>query len=101
MLLFVSILNVSVQNMVAYVMLPIVIFVLVYSLTISEVAVTFPDTSCFIPHWNTLCWVTCVTIPIFDYPKHVFLHYKANIEKSVGSAILHNVQCVSCKEFRW
>ena len=36
--------------MVAYVMLPIVIFVLVYSLTISEVAVTFPDTSCFIPH---------------------------------------------------
>ena len=51
--------SVSVQNMVAYVMLVIVIFVLVYSLTISEVvAVTFPDTSCFIPcdGWNTPCW---------------------------------------------
>ena len=36
--------------MVAYVMLVIVIFVMVYSLTISEVAVTFLDTSCFIPH---------------------------------------------------
>ena len=33
----------------AYVMLAIVIFVLVYSLTICEVAVTFPDTSCFVP----------------------------------------------------
>ena len=49
MLLFVSILNVSVQNMVAYVMLPIVIFVLAYSLTISEVPFTFPDISHFIP----------------------------------------------------
>ena len=39
----------TVQNMVAYVMLVTVIFVLVYSLTISEEAVTFPDTSCFIP----------------------------------------------------
>ena len=48
--------TVSVQNMVAYVTLVIVIFVLVYSLIIGEVAVTFPDTSCFIPCWNTLCW---------------------------------------------
>ena len=40
----------SVQNMVAYVMLQIVIFVLVYDLIISEVAVTFPDTSYFIPN---------------------------------------------------
>ena len=46
---------VSVQNMVAYVILVIVIFVLAYNLTISEVTVTFPDTSCFIPHWNTPC----------------------------------------------
>ena len=50
MLLFVSFLCVSVQKMVAYAMLAIVIFVMVYSLAISEVAVTFPDTSCFIPH---------------------------------------------------
>ena len=50
MLLFVSVFNECVQNIVAYVLLVIVIFVLVYSLTISEVAVTFPDTSCFIPH---------------------------------------------------
>ena len=42
--------------MVAYVMLVTVIFVLVYSLTISEEAVTFPDTSCFIPRWSTPCW---------------------------------------------
>ena len=35
--------------MVTYVMLVIVIFVLVYSLTIIEVAVTFPDTRCLIP----------------------------------------------------
>ena len=45
----VSIFSVSAQNMVAYVTLVIVIFVLVYSLIIGEVAVTFPDTSCFIP----------------------------------------------------
>ena len=50
MLLFVSVFSVCVQNMVAHVTLVIVIFVLVYSLTISEEAVTFPDTSCFIPH---------------------------------------------------
>ena len=49
MLLFVSVFSVSVQNMVTYVMLVIIIFVLVYSLTITEVAVTFPDMSCFIP----------------------------------------------------
>ena len=55
MLFFVSVFSVSVQNMVAHVMMLIVIFVLVYSLTISEVAVTFPDTSCFIPRWNSLC----------------------------------------------
>ena len=36
--------------MVAYFMLPIVIFVLVYCLTINEEDVTFPDTRCFIPH---------------------------------------------------
>ena len=42
-------LSVSFQNMVAYVMLSIVMFVLVYRLIINEVAVTFPDTSCFIP----------------------------------------------------
>ena len=39
--------------MVAYVMLVIDIFVLVYSLTISEVAVTFP--SCFTPRRNAPC----------------------------------------------
>ena len=44
-----SILSASAQNMVAYVMLLIVIVVLVYSLTIREVALTFPDTSCFSP----------------------------------------------------
>ena len=43
-------LSMSVQNMVAYVILVIVIFVLVYNLTINEVAVTLPDTSCFIPN---------------------------------------------------
>ena len=41
MLLFASILSASFQNMVAYVMLAIVISVRVYSLTISEIAVTF------------------------------------------------------------
>ena len=51
--------NSSPLNMVAYVMLPIVISVLVYSLNISEVAVTLPDTSCFIPHRNALCWTNC------------------------------------------
>ena len=64
----------SVQNMVAYViMLPIVICVLVYSLTISEEAVTFRDTS--YPNWNALCWTNYVIMPILNYPKHVFLHY--------------------------
>ena len=38
-----------VQNTVAYVLLVIVIFVLVYILIISEVAVTSPGTSCFMP----------------------------------------------------
>ena len=76
LLVFVS---VSVQNMVAYVMLPIVIFVLVYSLTISEVAVTFPDTSCFIPHWSALSWTNYVITPILNYPKHVFALYFLNI----------------------
>ena len=42
MFLFVSVSSVSVKNMVAYVMLVIDIFMLVYSLTISKVAVTFP-----------------------------------------------------------
>ena len=45
----VSVCSVSVQNMVAYVTLVIVIFVLVYRSTIIEATVTFPDTSCFIP----------------------------------------------------
>ena len=49
MLLFVTVFSVSVQNMVAYIMLVIVIFVLVYSLAISEAADTFPDISCFDP----------------------------------------------------
>ena len=48
-LLFVCILSVSVQNMVAHVRLPIVIFVLVYSLTINEEAVTFPGNQQFYP----------------------------------------------------
>ena len=39
----------------------IVTLVLVYSLTISEVAVTFPT--------------NYVITPILNYPKHVFLHY--------------------------
>ena len=56
MLHFVSVFRVSVQNMVAYIKLVTVIFVLVCSFTITEVAVTFPDTSCFISHWNALCW---------------------------------------------
>ena len=43
-------LSVSFQNMVTYIVLPIVIFVLDCSLTFSEEAVTSPDTSCFIPH---------------------------------------------------
>ena len=50
MLHFVSVFRVSVQNMVAYIKLVTVIFVLVCSFTITEVAVTFPDTSCFISH---------------------------------------------------
>ena len=45
LLRFVSVFSVSVQNMAAYVMLVTVIFVLVYSLTLSEVTVTFPNTS--------------------------------------------------------
>ena len=49
LLFFVSVFSVSVQNMAANVMLVTVIFVLVYILTVSEAAVTFPDTSCFTP----------------------------------------------------
>ena len=79
MLLFVSVSSVSFQNIAAYVMLAITIFVLVYSLTISEVAVTFPDTSCFIPRQSALCWTNYVITPILNYPKHVFLHYTFHI----------------------
>ena len=54
----------SLQNLVAYVMLPIVIVVLVCSLIISEVAVTFPDTSYFIPIEKHSAGQT-VIMPIF------------------------------------
>lgn len=49
MLFFASVFSVYIQNMVAYVMSVIVIVVLVYSVTICEVAVTFPVTSFSIP----------------------------------------------------
>ena len=96
-------LSASVQDMAAYVMMPVVIFVLVCSLTISEETVTFPDTSCFMPYWNALCWANCVITQIFNNPKHGFLHgfilfkykvlipyksadksMKANTDKSLG-----------------
>ena len=49
MLLFVNVFKCDFLEHGGYVMLAIAMFALVYSLTISEVAVTFPDTSCFIP----------------------------------------------------
>ena len=58
-----------------YVMLEIMIFVLVYSLTSSEEAVTFPDISCFITRRSSLCQTHFVITPILNYPKHVSLHY--------------------------
>ena len=53
-------------------MLANVIFVLVYSLTIREEAVVFPDTSCFCHPSKR--WTNYVITPILNYPKHVFLH---------------------------
>ena len=85
MLLFVSVFSVCVQNMVAHVTLVIVIFVLVYSLTISEEAVTFPDTSCFIPHWNTLCWSDFLhsVFVVFIYKVFISDNIYADIDISV------------------
>ena len=85
MLLFVSVFNECVQNIVAYVLLVIVIFVLVYSLTISEVAVTFPDTSCFIPHWYTRCrsdFLQSVFV-VFKYTVFISNNMYADVDISV------------------
>lgn len=57
--------------MVAYVMLAIGIFVLVYSVTISEEAVTFPDTSCFIPIEAQSVGQT-MSLHQFEYPQACF-----------------------------
>ena len=119
LLRFVSVFSVSVQNMAAYVMLVTVIFVLVYSLTLSEVTVTFPNTSWFYPCWSALCSTNCVITPILNYPKNAFcirvckweVFISVNNEQyicqyhyicgKIGLLINHNVHCVSLKEFRW
>ena len=66
----------SVQNMVAYVMLPIVIFVLVYSLTISEAAVTFPDTPLKHTLLGKLCHYTHFLLPQSCFSATYFLNVR-------------------------